>query len=71
VALKNPEKFHQITQNHFIRQVSQEPSAGGSDLDYLYKTLAENASSVVLRDWLQADDTAILGSQFERLSGLL
>jgi len=45
MALKNPEKFHQITQNHFIKQVSKEQSAGGSDLDYLYKTLAETASS--------------------------
>ncbi|TGE27241.1 DUF1501 domain-containing protein [Hymenobacter metallicola] len=46
LALKNPEKFHQITQNRFIRQVNSGGSNGsGSELDYLYKTLAETASS--------------------------
>ena len=46
LALKNPEKFHQITQNHFIAQVSSEKAPGGaSELDYLYKTLAETSSS--------------------------
>jgi uncharacterized protein (DUF1501 family) len=47
LALKNPEKFHQITQNHFIAQVSGEkaPSNASSELDYLYKTLAETSSS--------------------------
>jgi len=46
LALKNPEKFHQITQNRFIAQVSGEKPLGAvSELDYLYKTLAETASS--------------------------
>ncbi|RYU78755.1 DUF1501 domain-containing protein [Hymenobacter persicinus] len=46
LALKNPAKFHQVTQNHFLAQVSKETGpAGGSEMDYLYKTLAETASS--------------------------
>ncbi|GAA3923879.1 DUF1501 domain-containing protein [Hymenobacter algoricola] len=46
LALKNPEKFHQITQNRFLAQVSRETgAAGGAELDYLYKTLAETTSS--------------------------
>lgn len=46
LALKNPEKFHRLTNNHLIRQVSAVPTlAAGSELDYLYKTLAETASS--------------------------
>ncbi|RSK51096.1 DUF1501 domain-containing protein [Hymenobacter rigui] len=46
LALKNPEKFHQITQNRFIAQVSGEKPQGNlSELDYLYKTLAETSSS--------------------------
>jgi uncharacterized protein (DUF1501 family) len=47
LALKNPEKFHQLTQNRFIAQVSREkaPATTSSELDYLYKTLAETASS--------------------------
>ncbi|PJJ54554.1 DUF1501 domain-containing protein [Hymenobacter chitinivorans] len=46
LALKNPEKFHQVTQNRFLNKVSGEKAGGsGSELDYLYKTLAETASS--------------------------
>jgi uncharacterized protein (DUF1501 family) len=46
LALKNPEKFHQITRNRFIAQVSGEKPVGAvSELDYLYKTLAETSSS--------------------------
>jgi uncharacterized protein (DUF1501 family) len=46
LALKNPEKFHQITQNQFIARVSGEKPAGAvTELDYLYKTLAETSSS--------------------------
>ncbi|WP_375436794.1 DUF1501 domain-containing protein [uncultured Hymenobacter sp.] len=46
LALKNPEKFHQITQNRFIAQVSVSiPTGAVSELDYLYKTLAETSSS--------------------------
>jgi uncharacterized protein (DUF1501 family) len=46
LALKNPEKFRQVTQNRLLSQVSKETGpAGGSELDYLYKTLAETASS--------------------------
>ncbi|MCB2406943.1 DUF1501 domain-containing protein [Hymenobacter lucidus] len=46
LALKNPEKFHQVTQNRFISKVSSEKAGGsGSELDYLYKTLAETTSS--------------------------
>ncbi|UOQ72598.1 DUF1501 domain-containing protein [Hymenobacter cellulosilyticus] len=46
LALKSPEKFHQVTQNWFIQQVSGQQAGGSSsELDYLYKTLAETASS--------------------------
>ena len=45
LALKNPEKFHQVNQNALLRQVSREAAPGPSELDYLYKTLAETASS--------------------------
>ncbi|OUJ75097.1 DUF1501 domain-containing protein [Hymenobacter crusticola] len=46
LALKNPQKFHQFTQNHFLAQISNEQAPGGaSELDYLYKTLAETSSS--------------------------
>ncbi|QDA60641.1 DUF1501 domain-containing protein [Hymenobacter jejuensis] len=46
LALKNPEKFHQITQNQLIAKISGEKAnTGGSELDYLYKTLTETASS--------------------------
>lgn len=46
LALKNPEKFHQITRNRFIAKVSGEkPTGAVSELDYLYKTLAETSSS--------------------------
>ncbi|GGE98384.1 DUF1501 domain-containing protein [Hymenobacter cavernae] len=47
LALKSPEKFHQLTQNHFLAQVSGEkvPGAAASELDYLYKTLVETSSS--------------------------
>ncbi|RSK37145.1 DUF1501 domain-containing protein [Hymenobacter metallilatus] len=46
LALKNPEKFHQLTQSRFLAQVSGEKPLGAvAELDYLYKTLAETASS--------------------------
>ena len=47
LALKNPGKFHQLTQSRYLNTLSQEKSAApaGSALDYLYKTLAETASS--------------------------
>ena len=45
LAVKNPAKLHQITHNQFIAQVGKEPGAGSSELDYLYKTLAETTSS--------------------------
>ncbi|WP_345074018.1 DUF1501 domain-containing protein [Hymenobacter fastidiosus] len=46
LALRSPEKFNQLTQNRFLAQVTgQAGPAGGSELDYLYKTLAETASS--------------------------
>ena len=47
LALKNPGKFHQLTQSHYLSQLSQEHGVApaGSELDYLYKTLAETASS--------------------------
>ena len=47
LALKNPGKFHQLTQSRYLSALSQEKSAApaGSELDYLYKTLAETASS--------------------------
>jgi uncharacterized protein (DUF1501 family) len=47
LALKNPGKFHQLTQSRYLNALSQEKNAApaGSELDYLYKTLAETASS--------------------------
>jgi uncharacterized protein (DUF1501 family) len=47
LALKNPSKFHQLTQSRYLQALSQEKAAApaGSELDYLYKTLAETASS--------------------------
>ena len=47
LALKNPGKFHQLTQSRYLSQLSQEHAVApaGSELDYLYKTLAETASS--------------------------
>jgi uncharacterized protein (DUF1501 family) len=46
LALKNPDKFHQITQNRFLSKVSKETTPEHHDqVDYLYKTLAETASS--------------------------
>jgi len=47
LALKNPGKFHQLTQSRYLNALSQEKAAApaGSELDYLYKTLAETASS--------------------------
>jgi uncharacterized protein (DUF1501 family) len=47
LAVRTPGKFHQLTQNHYLTQLSREaaPPAASSELDYLYKTLAETASS--------------------------
>ena len=47
LALKNPGKFHQLTQSRFLSTVSQEQhvAPAGSELDYLYKTMAETASA--------------------------
>ena len=46
LALRNPNKFHQINQSRLLAKVSQETTAGHHDqVDYLYKTLAETASS--------------------------
>ena len=47
LAVKNPGKFHQLTQSRYLSQLSQEQPAATatSELDYLYKTLAETASS--------------------------
>ena len=47
LALKNPGKFHQLTQNRYLSQLSEEQhvAPAGSELDYLYKTLAETASA--------------------------
>jgi uncharacterized protein (DUF1501 family) len=46
LALKNPGKFHQLTQNRLLAKVSQEVApTHHSQVDYLYKTLAETASS--------------------------
>jgi uncharacterized protein (DUF1501 family) len=47
LAFKSPAKFHQLTQNRYLSQLSQEkaPATAASELDYLYKTLAETASS--------------------------
>jgi uncharacterized protein (DUF1501 family) len=47
LAVKTPGKLHQLTQSHYLSRLSQEaaPAAASSELDYLYKTLAETASS--------------------------
>jgi uncharacterized protein (DUF1501 family) len=47
LAVKTPGKFHQLTQSRYLSRLSQEPApaAPTSELDYLYKTLAETASS--------------------------
>ncbi|MBD2769748.1 DUF1501 domain-containing protein [Hymenobacter sp. BT664] len=46
LAVKNPAKFHQISQNHLLAQVSKETTPAHHDqVDYLYQTLAETASS--------------------------
>jgi len=47
LAVKTPGKFHQLTQSRYLSQLSQEtaPAAAISELDYLYKTLAETAAS--------------------------
>ncbi len=47
LALKNPGKFHQLTQSRYLSRLSQEAATApaSSELDYLYKTLAETASS--------------------------
>ncbi|GAB2949607.1 DUF1501 domain-containing protein [Hymenobacter coalescens] len=46
LALKNPQKLRDVTRNHLLAAASRPaPSTGLSELDYLYKTLAETASS--------------------------
>ncbi|MCC2548903.1 DUF1501 domain-containing protein [Hymenobacter sp. BT175] len=47
LALKTPGKFHQLTQNQFLSQVNRQAalSTHTAEVDYLYKTLAETASS--------------------------
>jgi uncharacterized protein (DUF1501 family) len=47
LAVKTPGKFHQLTQSRYLSRLSQEQPAAtvASELDYLYKTLAETASS--------------------------
>lgn len=46
LALKNPTKFHQLTQNRLLNRVSQQSASAHHDqVAYLYKTLAETASS--------------------------
>ncbi len=48
LALKNPAKLHQLTQNRLLSRVSQEKTLADhhhDQVDYLYQTLAETASS--------------------------
>lgn len=46
LALKNPQKLRDVTRNRVLRAASRESAASGlQELDYLYKTLAETASS--------------------------
>ena len=46
LALKNTDKLHQLNQNHLLAKVSKEVAPTHYDqVDYLYKTLAETASS--------------------------
>ena len=46
LALRNPGKFHQLTQNRLLAQVSKATApVHHAQVDYLYKTLAETASA--------------------------
>lgn len=46
LALKNPQKLRDLTRNRLLSAASHQPAATGlNELDYLYKTLAETASS--------------------------
>ena len=46
LAFKNPQKLHQLTQSRYLSAVSgAHHPAGASELDYLYQTLTETASS--------------------------
>ena len=46
LALKSPGKLHQLTRNQLLARVSQEaPGHHHEPVDYLYRTLAETASS--------------------------
>jgi uncharacterized protein (DUF1501 family) len=45
LALKNPAKLREATRNRLLAQVARESAPGITELDYLYKTLAETASS--------------------------
>ncbi|MCC3157844.1 DUF1501 domain-containing protein [Hymenobacter sp. 15J16-1T3B] len=46
LALKNPQKLRDLTRNRLLSAASRESAATGlGELDYLYKTLAETASS--------------------------
>jgi len=46
LALQNPEKIYQQTQSEWVRQMTQnQPASDHENVAYLYKTLAETASS--------------------------
>jgi len=47
LALRDPAKLHQLTQSRYLSRLSQESAAAPavSEVDYLYKTLADAASS--------------------------
>ena len=46
LAFRSPDKFRQLTQNRLLAQMSRETTPAHHDqVDYLYKTLAETASS--------------------------
>ncbi|OON70504.1 DUF1501 domain-containing protein [Hymenobacter sp. CRA2] len=46
LALKNPKKLHEVTKSRLLTAASRETAPTGiGELDYLYKTLAETASS--------------------------
>ncbi len=45
LALQNPQKLYNQTQNRFVQQLTKTNHAEFAEVDYLYKTLAETVSS--------------------------
>lgn len=79
LAMKNPQRLHQILHNPFIAKVNDASGqASNSSLHYLYKTLAEASSSAdyiydkskVFKSSAQYPDTA-LGKQLKTVAELI